>query len=387
MALTARLETIAPGQGLFRIAGIEAPGEMLELAIQRNLDDRYLGTNQAWQTTPHWHSMPGVQFQGGELRVPVGPEIFDEVAAASNMALRVLVRAHGDEASAVLRIKGHLLGSPAAREMVPPEPGQAPSPEPDLGRQRDLETLGELRETPPESPVNGRGSRALRAGLLILAVVVGAGIGAWQLGWLDQWRRPAESETPRDASAHDVAGPGVSEIEATLEPEQEAPAESVRNKPAQTGADIQPPAPPPEPEGLLGVERARAFLADDPHAAAIHAEAVRRERAGDCDAAMVLYNRAAEADTQFASALARRFDPQGFVSRGCIEAHDATTASLWYREAADAGDMAAQRRLGQMLIERETSGPVFEDGIRWLRLAARAGDAEAKELLAKLKKL
>lgn len=384
MALTARLETITPGQGIFRIAGTEAQGETLELAVQRNLDDRYLGANHTWQTTPHWHSLTGVQSHGGELRVPVGPEIVDPVAGASNMALRVLVRVNGGEASAVLRTKGHLLGSPAARELEPSEPLLAPSPEPEL--ELDLELPGERRETPPETLTQGRGSRTLRPGLLFLALIVAAGIGTWQLGWLDEWLRPETLETAQKPSAHGVAGQGAPVDDRTLEPEQDAPSELLTAESAQNSADALPPAGAPELEASRGIELARKFLASNPKARAIQAKAESQEQAGDCDAAMVLYNRAAQVDPQLASALARRFDPQGFDGRGCVEAHDATAASLWYREAAEAGDTAAQRRLGQMLIEQETSGPLFEDGIRWLRLAAQGGDPEAKEVLVKLGK-
>jgi len=387
MTLTVRLETIAPGQGLFRIGGVETRAGTLELAIQRNLDDRYLGAGGVWQATPHWHSMPEVATDGGELRVPVGPEIVDAIAGASNMALRILVRGDGDEASAILRVKGHLLGSPAARALARSEARLAPSPEPDLELALDLELLGEPGAPAPERAESGRGSRTLPAGLLFLVLIGAAGIGVWQLGWLDEWLRPEAPETPQDTLAHGVAGQGVSESDPTSETQQQAPAESVRTKPTQGVTEAQHPGGAPEPEALRGIALARTFLADKPHAAAIHAEAKTQEQAGDCDAAMVLYNRAAQSDPKLASSLARRFDPQGFGARGCIESPDATAASLWYRAAAEAGDTAAQRRLGAMLIERETSGPLFEDGIRWLRRAAQGGDRESKDILAKLGQL
>lgn len=382
MSLTARLETNAPGQGTFRIGGIETEGEILGLAVQRNLDDRYLGAQQNWQTTPHWHSLPGLQRHGSEMSVAVGHEIVDPVAAASSMALRIIIRVGGDELSAVLRVKGRLLGSPAARVLEPTEPMLVPCPEPDL--ELDLELPGEERETPPESPAKGRRALALGTGLLFLVLMSAAGIGAWQLGWLDDWLQP---KVRQEVLAQIVAGEDASAADATLGPERETSPEAQATAPALSGGVTLPQSGALETQTLRGIELARAFLTNNPDAPAIQAEAERREQAGDCDAAMVLYNHAAQADPALASAVARRFDPQGFDARGCVEAHDATAAALWYGEAADAGDTTAQRRLGQMLIEREASGPLFEDGIRWLRLAAKAGDREAKDILAKLGKL
>jgi TPR repeat protein len=138
---------------------------------------------------------------------------------------------------------------------------------------------------------------------------------------------------------------------------------------------------------LRGVELARAFLAENPSPQAIQDQGEDQEQAGDCDAALVLYNRAANADAGFALTLARRFDPEGFVGQGCIQAPDAINASVLYEAPAGAGDTAAQRRLGQILVDREDSGPLFEAGVRWLRLAAQAGDQEAQRLLSRLREL
>jgi hypothetical protein len=382
MALTVRLETTGPGQGVFRILGIEAPGGTLELAIQHNSDDRYLGDGQIWQITPHWHWLPGVEAIDGELNVRAGPEIVDPVAAASNMALRILVRVHGEQISSVLRIGGHLLSSPAARPPNTAEPRLEPSTE---GLGLDLELLAEPREPVPEKAGSSRGSRGLVTTLLFLVLLLGVGIGAWLLGWLDPWLVPAGE--PRTALAE---GPpeqgGTGEANTVSEAAQDAEAGTSPIAPAHEAVEAQSSADTPETPPIRGVELARAFLSADPKPQAIQAEAERQEQADDCDAAMVLYNHAAQADPKYALTLGRRLDPNGFEGRPCTKAPDATAASVWYQEAAAAGNTAAQRRLGQLLVARESSGPLFEDGIRWLRLAAQAGDSEAKDLLASLGK-
>jgi hypothetical protein len=331
--------------------------------------------------------MPGVESTDDELSVPAGPEIVDPVAAASNMALRVLVRMDGAEESGVLRIRGHLLGSPAARDRDASELRLDLAPEPDPELDLDLELPSEQREDLSQPDADGHGSRGLLAGLLSLVLVCAAGIGAWQLGWLDQWISseishtgpvtPARNLPNKDAAAGSHLEPGAT---------QDAPSPPPPGVPAQGAGEIGTSADAATKPPVRGVQLARAFLAGNPEPQAIHGEAERQEQAGDCDAAMVLYNRAAQADTRLALALARRFDPQGFDGRGCIETPDAINASVLYEEPAASGDPAAQRRLGQLLIEREASGPLFEDGIRWLSRAAQAGDQEAKELLVKLDK-
>ncbi len=381
MPLNIRLETTAPGQGLFRIAGFQAPGDDQELAIQRNLDDRYLGEGQAWQVTPHWHRLPGVVAGDGELSVHAGPQIIDPVAAASHMALRVLVRRGAAEESGVLRITGHLLGSPAARGTGNSDPLLAEVTEPDL--ELDLELFGERREPPPEPPTPSRRVVGPLAALLLLVLIVGAGIGVWQLGWLDRW---IVRETPPESLVEPVPDQVAAETGLTPETAAREPPAPPRAESSAVGAKSVPSAG-DEPEVLRGIELARAFLAANPTPEEIQAQAERREQVTDCDAAMVLYNRAAQADPRLAASLANRLDPQGFAAGGCIQAPDTTAASLWYREAADAGDPAAQRRLGQLLIASESSGPLFEDGVRLLRRAAQSGDREAKDLLVRLGKL
>ena len=386
MALTIRLETTGPGQGLFRISGIEAPGGSLELAIQRNLDDKYLGNGQLWQITPHWHWLPGVESNDGELSVRAGPEIVDPVAAASNMALRVLVRAHGKEDASVLRIKGHLLGSPAARALDDKELALDPPPEPELAL--DLELLPEPRDPVP-TPADAGRSPGLLVGLSLLALVAAAGIGAWQLGWLDPWLAPVLE--PQPALSENPPEQGAIEEDPIPDPipgasrDTYSPASS--NPPEEDAKGPQPSPEASEATHLRGVGLARTFLSENPSPRAIQTEAMLREQDADCDAAMVLYNHAAQADKQYALTLGRRLDPEGFQAQPCTQNADPIAAAVWYQEAATAGDPTAQRRLGQLLIERENSGPLFEDGIRWLSQAAQAGDQVAKELLAKLGKL
>jgi TPR repeat protein len=59
-------------------------------------------------------------------------------------------------------------------------------------------------------------------------------------------------------------------------------------------------------------------------------------------------------------------------------------AVKWYRLAADQGDADAQFILGEMYMEGNGVSEDFEESMRWCRLAADQGHAKAKGRLALL---
>ena len=48
MSLKVQLTGTAPGYGRLRIAGLPHSASAWEIGIQRNLDDRYLGSHRQW---------------------------------------------------------------------------------------------------------------------------------------------------------------------------------------------------------------------------------------------------------------------------------------------------------------------------------------------------
>jgi TPR repeat protein len=129
------------------------------------------------------------------------------------------------------------------------------------------------------------------------------------------------------------------------------------------------------------VALAKAFLAGGPSAAAIYARAQELEAAADCPAAYALYSEAANTDPAYAAQLAKRYDPQTHVPGPCISVPDIPYAIVYYSDAAESGDRAVQGRLGQLMVEHETSGPTHDAGLEWLRKAAAGGDEEARRWL------
>lgn len=111
-----------------------------------------------------------------------------------------------------------------------------------------------------------------------------------------------------------------------------------------------PPAAPPSPPVTAErpwLERSDAMNLRDlvqsaPDAAAIHAAALRRQAAGRHDDALVLFEEAGERGHAPAlTAVARLYDPIGFVAGQPFRAPDPRAAARYYRDAMQKGDAAA----------------------------------------------
>lgn len=363
MALKIELEPAGPGSARLLIGQVSGVPERVALAIQRN-NGNWLGPNRQWQVTPHWHPQFSAEPRPEGLRLAIGAELVDSIIDAGGSPLLVRVRVDGLEDAGVLRIRGELVGSGAA---IPAQPAKAvgsalipePTPEPvaaaDLGQdQAETERL----PIPPLDTPSGR--RSWPWIVLAVAVLIAvAGLGAWRFGLVGVPEQAEKPPPPLVPVVADEPQPG---------PKLEA-------------------LPTPEPQSmppLKGIAFARDFLSGRPAAGVIFARAEQAEKEGDCPAAYALYSGAANKDPALAARLARRYDPQTHTPGPCIGAPDIPYAIVYYNDAAEAGDLAVQRRLGQLMVEREPSGPTRQVGLQWLRKATEAGDAEARQLLEKL---
>ena len=378
MPLKIELQGRGAGSGVLRVQGAPLMAESVALTLQRN-DGLYLGPDQVWQTTPHWHPQFGVQAVDERLQMDLVGDLIDGVIAAGGVPLRVTLRVDGSEDYGVLRIRGQLIGSGAAMDASPepdlPELVAEPAADVLLDSEPTSEPVSEL-DAPPESPP-GPTDRARRRAIwpwLLLALLLLGGLAAWYFGGLDRWvNAPATALAQQPAPDSGLDGDEVPQVNTA--PTGDVP------EPESEQAQAPVSARPPE---SVGVEFVRAFLATSPDPAAIFEQGGRSEQAHDCDAALLLFNTAANRDTAMAAALARRYDPRGFEPGSCITAPDAAYAIIFYADAADAGDPVAQSRLGQLMTAREPSGPTFEEGMDWLRRAAQAGDEQARIRLEQL---
>lgn len=133
--------------------------------------------------------------------------------------------------------------------------------------------------------------------------------------------------------------------------------------PAPTPAPTLVPAPPaPAASWLERTEgmALRELVDTAPDAAGIHAAALRRQAAGRHDDALVLFEEAAERGHAPAlTALARLYDPNGFVAGRPFRNPDPRAAARYYRDAVQKGDAAAaapRAALRTMLEDQARSG-------------------------------
>lgn len=164
--------------------------------------------------------------------------------------------------------------------------------------------------TPKPDPHGGSRLPLILGGVLVLLLLVGGG-GTW---WVMN-QPPAPPPAPP---------PG---------PE--------RN---QTRAENVPPAPPAPvwPEGTDALSPGDV-VARAPNPAGIHAVALRRQAEGRHDDALVLFEEAAErGHGPSMTAVARMYDPNGFVPGRPFRNPDPRAAAKYYRDAVRAGDAAAE---------------------------------------------
>ena len=143
--------------------------------------------------------------------------------------------------------------------------------------------------------------------------------------------------------------------------------------PTPTAAPTPPPTPPPAVAERPWLERSdgmnlRDLVQSASDAAAIHAAALRRQAAGRHDDALVLFEEAGERGHAPAlTAVARLYDPIGFVAGRPFRAPDPRAAARYYRDAVQKGDAAAQAPRAALKT--------------WLEEQARAGNGTAETAL------
>jgi hypothetical protein len=143
-------------------------------------------------------------------------------------------------------------------------------------------------------------------------------------------------------------------------------------------APIATPAPPTPPPAPVTAERPWLERSDDmalrdlvqsaPDVASIHTAALRRQTAGRHDDALVLFEEAGERGHAPAlTAVARLYDPIGFVAGRPFRAPDPRAAARYYRDAVQKGDAAAAGPRAALKA--------------WLEEQARAGNGTAETAL------
>ncbi len=223
---------------------------------------------------------------------------------------------------------------PEAAEIPPDEPPAPPRrPAPDLEatviqpappvRPAAIEPPPTPTPPPPPPKPDGGGSKVpmILGGVLVLLLAAGGAV--W---WFTREPPPAQVTPPVPA-------------------------------PEQTRREAPPPPPPPGPvwpDGTDGLSL-QDVVTRAANPAGIHAVALRRQAEGKHDDALVLFEEAAERGHGPAmTAVARMYDPNGFVSGRPFVNSDARAAAKYYRDAARAGDPAAEAPRAALRATLET---------------------------------
>lgn len=339
-----------PGYGLLRLEGAAVVAGPLEVSIQSNQKGQFLGADGGWQNAEAWHAL-NARADGAGVMVPVGPEMVDPVASLPpNCILRLKVKGLNDFGG--VNVRG-LLPSSASGSRPAGEGDRVvhlePVPEPMVLTAPVEDRLVQPPVEPPVAPKGKPPMGLIIGGIVAALVVAGAAAGFFLF-------KGDKTETPPPATA-------TTEAPANPAPVVQAPSE------------------------INSREDVAKFIQSNPSAADALAAASKLVGKEKLDLAMLVYQYAARSGSQEANvALGHMYDPETWTAKTSpMPQADAETAAYWYEPAAQAGNVEAERRLGQILVQLNPSGFQRDKGRDWLSKAAAAGDAKAKAALDAVK--
>jgi hypothetical protein len=322
------------GHARITIAGLQAPGDAGFQIMREGYAAANLG-RRGWQVQEEKLNPVEIRQEGPNTVLVVGPRITRHLEPGP---LVFLLPAAGLETTLfwpddIDVFDGELPPEP----VIPPEPEVAPNP-PTVAVASPSAPLPPLSSTqppqeevvaPPDKEFKSRLSSLVGIGLLLLAAIGGA---AW---WF--------------TSAPPLPAPQPAPIATPVQP----PAAVTAQRPWIEQSD-----------GM----NLRDLVQSASDAAAIHAAALRRQAAGQHDDALVLFEEAGERGHAPAlTAVARLYDPVGFVAGRPFRAPDPRAAARFYRDAVRKGDAAAEAPRAALKS--------------WLEERARAGNGTAETAL------
>lgn len=350
----------ALGAGYARITllGVEPfNGTTLKVKIEHGGETNpVLGPN-GWQSGMHWLSPDSIEIVKGETTLFLGPSVTRHIRVGTTVELTfqgdgpwpetdsavswpAIVAEPGKAEQGTRRRISLGRGQAATPDESAVDPKPKESAPPPAAKQQP--NMRHASAPPAQPPVKTGGSGGIWigvvAGLLFFAV---AGAGAY--GYLNGWF----------ASEQDVVT-----TEPSLEPE-----------PAPTA---------------WAANEVRTYLSKTPTTADSLAQAQLQMETGNLDMAFLLYkNAAGQDDAEALTALGKMYDPDLHSAKTSpLPSPNPGLAADYYKRAADAGNVLAQRRLGILMMEgRHGADADITAGRQLLSTAAAAGDEEAKTYL------
>jgi hypothetical protein len=320
------------GHARITLAGVQGPGDGGFRIVREGYAAANLG-RRGWQVQEEKLSPVEIRQEGADTVLVIGPGLTRHLEPGP---LVFLLPATGLEASLFWPDDIDVFDGDLPLETVMPREAEtAPKPPPVSAASAPQAPTPPPAEAPPQPVQAERTSRTpLLAGIgLLLLVAVGG--AAW---WFTAVPPPAQPSTP-----------------------------------APVATPTPPPTPPPAVAERPWLERSdgmnlRDLVQSASDAAAIHAAALRRQAAGRHDDALVLFEEAGERGHAPAlTAVARLYDPIGFVAGRPFRAPDPRAAARYYRDAVQKGDAAAQAPRAALKT--------------WLEEQARAGNGTAETAL------
>lgn len=373
-----------PGFATLTISNWRGGKPPTSMCIQRNQDQKFLGSGGSWSSTPVWHDIAPMSKKSDTLSATVGPSFVDPLLSSPNAAYLARTRAEdgAEEASGVV-FMGQVLSSRAMGTQDRPsewgdgffdmsEPVSEPEPPP--VEEPEVVDPVEVPEPPPvQPPIVTKEKKESKRPLFLILAAIGAALIIGILLWFLFGRTPATSPAPEEDTNKVVTETEEDtgdEVDA-VEPESAAS--------ASDACDIGSLKPNQQTQFLQGC------LATSPDAAKIIRTYEAAEKAGECDMGrrlMIFVSQ--KGDAEVASDFAHRMDPDFHKASACQPAPDAESAAYWYEIPAAAGDVEAQRQLGKLITARGSSDFEYDRGVDFLQQAADAGDTEAGNLLQAL---
>jgi hypothetical protein len=366
---------------LLRSSDLPSGGAVTAIQLIQDLNGPNYLACSGWQPERAWIPVQGSDDGAGQTAVELGPDVTRHINTNSNVEIRASVDGTNAFGS------GHLIwpaiqqqarssrrrGRPvvgggrkaepeAPATPIPPSAPVAPTPEPVPSPEQEWTTGG----TPSEasSKIGFIIGGAIASVLIVAGVLTFVFSDKLPFGGREQTETAGAKEPAQETDKLPFGGREQTETAGAKEPAQE------------TGK-----------LPTVGQVRAQISGSPPPSAEEFVAQAELQMKAGNLDAALLLYKAAGQAGSPAGTTgFAKMYDPglHGPTTSPFGKPNAGRAVEL-YEKAANLGDAFAMRRLGILLYEGGSGISTDKTaGADWLNKAAEAGDTEAKGYLENL---
>lgn len=322
-----------PGFALLRVTGWPHSPEQTEMAIQRQSDEKHLGTGGEWEPTPVWQLLEKmVVCDDGALEGDVGPALVDPIVNALNDSYRAILKCNSITEMCTLRKDGGLLASSASgsapdsaiftkdfilsdfEDVFPADNKKnefhAENFEQPQLKQIDFGPVNSGHESHQQSLLTFFARNKTGFTRLLLVLLVGFVLS---VAWSNKWFPP---EVPDF----------IPEPEPTVGEKAEPGFENSK---------------------LSDLQVLQQFMETQPTTETILEKAEEWSQTKRCEAMLrlLVHSGHKSEDARIALTYAKLYDPNLFQAGNCIDEADKDTAIYWYQKAAETGSNEAIKLL------------------------------------------